>query len=317
LGEFGSTRQLFDETANQFSLAGAGSIAVPLNFLVFASWLPEFAPVAPFLWIVVPAPFSTAALKQTLRLLCRHALVMNVVSNSWPTSLPMVLQPTLIAEVDRPSRRLCETLRASQSHGFYPTRTAEVVDPFCTKVILSREPPEDPAGLGFPLVIFLDSEAECASLMERSEEGPVAQKFQNKFFTYRVENSPKVGPPSFDLGQVSAPVRALAHSLAGAIVDGDLQLRIVPYLQECDADFRTDSAATLRRTIVEALVAQWAMRKSASQILLAISIPSTLGADAAGTYRQKLSAGSLRPLGFARLPSLAAAKALRWPMPVP
>ncbi len=68
LGEFGSTRQLFDETTNLFSLAGAGSIAVPLSFLVFASWLPECAPVAPFLWIVVPAGFTTAALKQALRL---------------------------------------------------------------------------------------------------------------------------------------------------------------------------------------------------------------------------------------------------------
>ena len=82
-GEFGSTRQLFDEVANLFSLAGAGSIAVPLSFLVFASWLPEYAPVAPFLWVVVPVAFSTAALKQMLHLLCRHALVVNAVSSSW------------------------------------------------------------------------------------------------------------------------------------------------------------------------------------------------------------------------------------------
>lgn len=103
LGEFGSTRQLFDETANLFSLASAGNIAVPLSFLVFASWFPEFAPVAPFLWIVVPAAFSTVALKQILHLLCRHALVVNGLSSAWLTSLPMVLLPTLIAEVDKPS----------------------------------------------------------------------------------------------------------------------------------------------------------------------------------------------------------------------
>lgn len=57
-----------------FSLAGAGSIAVPLSFLVFASWLSECAPVAPFLWVVVPVAFSTAALKQMLHLLCRHVV---------------------------------------------------------------------------------------------------------------------------------------------------------------------------------------------------------------------------------------------------
>ena len=155
LGEFGSPRRLFDEIANLFSLASAGGIAVPLTFLVFASWLPEFAPVAPFLWIVVPAAFTTAALKQTLRLVCRHALVVDAVPNSWPTSLPMVLQPTLIAEVDRPSRRLLETLRASQSHSAYLARTGKAVDPFCTKVIFSREPPAGSGGSRLSVSDFL------------------------------------------------------------------------------------------------------------------------------------------------------------------
>ena len=31
----------------------------------------------------------------------------------------------------------------------------------------------------------------------------------------------------------------------------------MPCLQECEADFQTDRAATLRRTIVEALVSRW------------------------------------------------------------
>jgi hypothetical protein len=153
---------------------------------------------------------------------------------------------------------LLETLRASQSHSAYLARTGKAVDPFCTKVIFSREPPEDPAGVGFPLVIFLPSEADYVPPMEFSQAARVSEEFQNKLLAYRVTNFSKAGPPSFDLGRICAPVRALAHSLAGAIVGDDLvQAGIVPYLQECDADFQTDRAATLRRTIVEALVSRW------------------------------------------------------------
>lgn len=107
-------------------------------------------------------------------------------------------------------------------------------------------------------MIFLPSEADYVPPMEFSQAARVREEFQNKYLAYRVTNSSKVAPPSFDLGRICAPVRALAHSLATAIVGDDLvQARIVPYLQECDADFQTDRAGTLRRTIVEALVARW------------------------------------------------------------
>lgn len=261
LKEFGSTRQLINKIANSFSHAGAGSIAVPLSFLVCASWLLDYLPTAPYLWVVVPATFTTAALKETLRLLCRHAFVVNPISN-WPTSLPMVLQPTLIAEVNRPSRRLLESLRASQNHCVSPTRTGGVVDQFCAKVIFSREPLEDREAAGFPLEIFLASGEEYVSPMEAGHAARVAEEFQNKLLCYRVAKVSKVAPPSFDLGWASAPIRALAHSLAGAIVGDDhVQVRIVPYLREFDADLQTDGPAKLRRTIIEALVTHWSQQE--------------------------------------------------------
>jgi hypothetical protein len=93
LAEFGSTRQLFSQIAALISRAGGGneSVVVPLSFFVFASWLPESAPVGPYLWVVDPAACATAALKQLLRLLCRHALVVNLLATNWPGSLPMAL----------------------------------------------------------------------------------------------------------------------------------------------------------------------------------------------------------------------------------
>jgi hypothetical protein len=140
LAETASARQLFNQILKLISRAGGGkqSIVVPLSFLVFASWLSEHAPVAPLVWVVVPVTFNTAPLKQILRLLCRHAIVMNLLSASWPTSLPMGLQPTLIAEVDSPSRRLLNTLCASQSHGSHPTRAGQVVEPIMSCNICNK-----------------------------------------------------------------------------------------------------------------------------------------------------------------------------------
>jgi hypothetical protein len=231
---------------------------VPLSFLVFASWLSEHAPVPSFLWVVVPATFNTAALKQILWLLCRHAVVVNLLSASWLTSLPMGLQPTLIAEVDSPSRRLLNTMRASQAHGIYPTRAGQVVDPFCTKVIFAREPLEDPAAAGFPLEIVLAPADEYVPPLDSGQAARVAEEFQNKLLAYRLKKFSKMAPPTFDLDRFSSPVQASAHSLAGAIIgDGELQSQILPYLWQLDADIQTDSVSTLKALIVEVLVAHW------------------------------------------------------------
>jgi len=260
LAEIASARQLYNPISKLISRAGGGkqTIVVPLSFVVFATWRSEYGPVPPILWVVGSAAFNTTALKQILRLLCRHAVVVNLLSASWPTSLPMGLQPTLIAEVDSPSRRLLSTLRASQAHGIYPTRAGQVVDPFCAKVIFAREPLEDPAAAGFPLEIVLAPADEYVPPLDSDQAARIAEEFQNKLLAYRLTNFSKTSPPTFDLGRVSTPVQALAHSLAGAIVgDNELQSQILPFLWQLDSDIQTDSVSTLKALIVEVLVAHW------------------------------------------------------------
>jgi hypothetical protein len=260
LAKFGSTRQLFDEVVALISRASGENqnVAVPLSFLVFASWVTENSPVPPFLWVVVPTTCTIAALKQTLGMLCRHAIVVNLLSASWLSALPMSLQPTLIAEIDSPSRRLLNTLRASQTHGVHPTRAGQVLDPFCAKVIFSREPLEDPAAAGFPLEITMAPAGDFVQPLDSGHAAQVAEKFQNRFLAYRLEKFSKMAPPTFDLGRVSAPVRALAHTLAGAIVgDDDLQAQIVPYLRQLNADVHTCTEALFEATLVEVLIHRW------------------------------------------------------------
>jgi hypothetical protein len=260
VAKFESTRQLFAEVTEQILRACGGnrSVAEVLSFFAFASWVTESVPVAPFLWVVAPVTFNADALKQVLRLLCRHTLAVNSLSSKFPTSLPMELRPTLIAEVDTPSSGLLNALRASQTRGIYPTRGGGAVDPYCAKVIFAREPLKSLAAAGYPLEIALDPFSQYVPPLDSDRAARIAEKFQGKLLAYRLANLSKVAPPSFDLSQFSAPVQALAHSFAGAIVgDADLQAEILPYLQQFGADIQSDPTVTLNATIVEAVLSRW------------------------------------------------------------
>jgi hypothetical protein len=108
------------------------------------------------------------------------------------------------------------------------------------------------------LEIVLDPTGQYVPPLDFDHAAQIAEKFQNKLLAYRLANAAKLASPSFDLGQFSAPVQALAHSLAGAIVgDEDLQTHILPYLQKFGADLQSEPTATLNATITEALLTRW------------------------------------------------------------
>jgi hypothetical protein len=260
VADFGSARKLVGEISRLISWACGGNenVSIPLSFFVIASWLAEFAPVAPFLLIIVPPTCSAAAPKQVLQLLCRHAFVVNSLATSWPGSIPMALRPTLIAEVDSPSRSMLSLLRASQTHGVSTSRSGHLVDLFCAKAIFSREPLEDPASVGFPLEIILPAASAYAPPLDFTHAAQVADKFQNLLLGYRLANFPKIGPPTFELGTFSAPAEAMAHALAGSIAgDDDLQAQIAPFLQELDVDVRIDTSMMIKAAILESVVSHW------------------------------------------------------------
>src|SRR5229473_3396117 len=60
--EYGSTRKLFTEISGLISRVThvGDDVVQPLTFLVFATWLADGLPVAPYLWIVAP-PTTRAA----------------------------------------------------------------------------------------------------------------------------------------------------------------------------------------------------------------------------------------------------------------
>ena len=257
--KYGSTRKLFTEISgliSQTTQAG-DSVALPLTFFVFATWLADSLPVAPFAWIVTPPTTTAAPLGQLLGLLCRRAFVLSDVSSTRFHSLPMDLQPTLLTEIFQPTRRALNLLRASTRHGAFVAAGGKAMDAFCAKIVFAPEPLRDPASAGFPFELVLPPTLEYLPPISASEVERIATEYQAKLLRYRLLNRAKVRAPTFDMNQFTVPMQELAYSLAASIVDDEaLQSEIVPFLKPLDREIHVDRASLLPAIVLEVLLAR-------------------------------------------------------------
>ncbi|MGD0955205.1 MAG: hypothetical protein ABR953_00065 [Candidatus Acidiferrales bacterium] len=256
--EYGSTRKLFTEISGLISRAtqAADAVAELLTFFVFATWLTDFLPFAPFVWVVTPPTTTSAPLEQVLSALCRRALVVNDISAAGLYSLTD-LQPTVLTEVFQPTRRLLNLFRASTRRGALIAAGGKAVDASCARIVFAPEPLRNPASAGFPLEIVLSPTPGYVPLMSAAEAERVAKEYQAKLLHYRLLNSTKVRTPAFDLSQFTVPVQELAHGLAASIVgDDELQARLVPVLKPVDSEIRVGHASLLTAIALDVLLAR-------------------------------------------------------------
>ena len=256
--KYGSTRKLFAEISgliSQTTQAGE-SVVLPLTFYVFATWLADSLPSAPFVWIITPLTTNAALLRQLLVLLCRRAFVVSDISPVKFQSLPMDLEPTLITEIFQPTRPVLNSLRASTRHGAF-VAGGKVMDAFCPKVVFAPEPLRDPASAGFPLELALPPAREYVPPISAPEAERIAREYQAKLLGYRLLNRAKVHAPTFDMNQFTVPMQEMAYCLAGPIADdNDLQSKIVPFLKPLDREIRADFASLPPAILLEVLLAR-------------------------------------------------------------
>jgi hypothetical protein len=256
--EYGSTRKLFTEISDLISRTQADDCVVKMaSFAVIATWMAEFLPVAPFLWIVAPPTTAVGPLLQLMLLLCRRSIVVSEISAGQFRSLPADLRPTLVIEVSQQSRQVLKPLRASKRHRALIAADGKAVDAFGARIVFAPEPLHDPESAGFPLEIVLPPTRQHVPPMSSSEAERIAAEYQAKLLQYRILNGAKVRTPAFDLDQFTAPMQEIAQSLAASIVDDDdLQSQIVPLLKTLDREIQVDRAALLPAIVLEALLAR-------------------------------------------------------------
>jgi hypothetical protein len=258
IAKYGSTRNLFTEISGLISRAtqAGGGVVLPLTFSVFATWLADSLPVAPFVWIVTPPTTTAAPLGQLLGLLCRRAFVVSDISSARFHLLPMDLQPTLLTEIFQPTRRVLNLLRASTRHGAFVAAGGKAMDAFCAEIVFAPEPLRDPASAGFRSSSCSLRRYYLSSIRATATE-IIATKYQAKLLRYRLLNRVKVTTPTFDMNQFTVPMQELAYSLAASITDDDeLQSKIVPFLNPMDHEIRADRASLLPAIVLEVLLAR-------------------------------------------------------------
>jgi len=259
IAQYRSTRQLFTKISDLIAQAtqAGGGVVLPLTFSVFATWLADSLPVAPFVWIVTPPTTTAAPLAQLLGLLCRRAFVVSDISSASFHSLPMDLRPTLLTEIFQPTRRVLNLLRASTRHGAFVAAGGKTMDAFCAKIVFAPEPLRDPASAGFPLELVLPPTREYVPPISASEAERIAMEYQAKLLRYRLLNRAKVRAPAFEMNQFTVPMQELAYSLAASIADDDeLQSEIVPFLKPLDREIRVDRESLLQAIVLEVLLAR-------------------------------------------------------------
>jgi hypothetical protein len=256
--EYGSTRKLFTEISGLISRTQVGDgVVKAMSFCVFATWMADYLPVAPFLWIVAPPMTAVEPLLQVVHQLFRRSLVVSDISAARFRFLPADLRPTLLVEGCVQSRQVLNLLRASKRHRALIAADGKAVDAFGARIVFAREPLRDPANAGFPLELVLPPTRQYVPLMSSSEAERIAAEYQAKLLHYRILNWAKVRTPAFDLNQFTIPMQETAHSLAASIVDDDeLQSQIVPLLKTLDREIRVDRASLLPAIVLEALLAR-------------------------------------------------------------
>jgi hypothetical protein len=209
---YGSTRKLFTEISDLISRAGVDDCVVKvMSFCAFATWMADYLPVAPFLWIVAPPMTAVEPLLQVVHQLFRRSLVVSDISAARFRVLPADLWPTLIMEVCHQSGQVLSLLRASKWHRALIAADGKAVDAFGARIVFAREPLRDPANAGFPLEVVLPPTRQYVPLMSSSESERIAAEYQAKLLHYRILNSAKVRTPAFDLNQFTIPMQETAH----------------------------------------------------------------------------------------------------------
>ena len=255
--DYGCTRELFGELAGLISQSTqeVDDFVQLLTFFVFATWMIDFLPSAPSLWIVCPPTATAAPLAQLLPLLCRRALAVNDILSRGLVPLTE-LRPVIMTDVFRPTRGILNALRVSSRHGASMAPHGQLIDPRCARVVFANEPLRDLASAGFPLELVLSPARDYVPLMSAAEAERIAAQYQPKLLRYRLLNSNKVRMPAFDLNQLTPCMRDTAYSLGACIIDDDeLQAQLLPLLKPVDSDIRVGHTSLLTAIVLEVLLA--------------------------------------------------------------
>jgi hypothetical protein len=229
---------------------------------VLISWFPDCLPNAPYLWLVGPLGSGKTTLLKLLQALCRRAFLIGDLTPASLYQLPSLLSPTLIIDENdlgdsQISRQTQRILRIGNSQGTSVIRNGRAFDPYCVKVLASRQPPPD-AALGSRSIIIgmLPSRRPLMGLDDVTRDR-IAEKFQRELLMFRLQNFHSLHT-SLDFSSrtqdLTPRIRDIAHALARPLLgDVELETDLISMLEQQDRDARIQRTLEPEWLVLEAL----------------------------------------------------------------
>ena len=241
-------------------------------FAIFASWLSPVLPMSPILSIFAPPGSPKKLVLRLLNMLCRHPLCLVGLRRSDLLRVPILLQPTLLLAEPDSNPAMEAILNASCQRGTHIPCGHGVLNLFGPKIMVSSKPPLETDALR---TVLMPIAGHLPPLDKRTEE-EIAEEFQARFLGYLLRNARSAQSPSFDVSQFSLPVRDIALGFGAAVVDNELQARILPLVSVQDEEIRADRALAIDAVVLEALISF--MHEGSCSKLRTISIAEKVSA---------------------------------------
>jgi hypothetical protein len=255
-GSFDSTANLLAGIKELFDRYGdlpEDSVSLMVSF-VLATWMVDWLPVAPTLTLIDPSTSQATQLLRLLSCVCRRALMLVDLTGAGLCSMPMWLRPTLLIDRQELSPSAQRLLRAGNRRGVHILKNGRVFDLYCAKAISSPQHLGD-AVTDAAVEIALSPSRRALPVLDEQVQQQIADEFQPQLLAYRLMNHAKVRRSEFDVPLFTSPLRELARSLGGCIVDAPaFQSRIASVLQEQDEEIRSDRTAEPESIVIEAVL---------------------------------------------------------------
>ena len=254
---YGSIRQLTTDicrTISSYTQLNEKKALLVSSFVI-ATWLDANLPDALWLSIYGPDTVATTQLLKLLHGICRHALMLSVVSVTALCRLPLPFGLTLLLHQPELGSDIERVLFAAHHRHEYVAQGGRVFDVHCPIVTCSILPSAIPARVLSRVEIPIPPSLCSSPMLGPNELDRIAEDLQPRLLAYRLENYRKVLSLQFEPLMVPWPTRELGRTLgACALDDTDLQAEIVKCLHEEHAELRAASWADSDVVVVEALL---------------------------------------------------------------
>ena len=275
VAEYGSTQSLFDSIRVLLSqYAGIPEEQCRLiTYWALATWFPDALPFVPCL-VLSGHSFVADGVMRLLGRVCRFPVPLVGLNPGILHLIPFdTFTPTLLIRETQLSKRTLALLEGSDQPGYFVVSGRNLVRFYCAKCIyVGDQKTEMPFGAS-AIQIHLEEPGKLSSRQIPSDE--TLQDLQNRLFTYRWFNRPKVSSSELATLDLLPELSAVAHILSACVVD-DLKLAagVIELLKGRDDQARVDRAYGERGMVVKAVL--WHCHQNENQQVLVRDIAATV-----------------------------------------